>query len=144
MTSIDTCLNLVKQLYRNGKILNVNFDFDSEMIMKCDFCLWSYVKRKNERGEDVQKEYRWYITMSNYRLQISSFSPLTKEEQAEYEEVFGQLIRENRSKFCTFFSSKWVVPDVHILSEMITFLLNPLSSEKKPSLIKRIVSPNKF
>lgn len=141
---MESCMNLVKQYYRDGKILNLNIGFDSELQIKCDYCLWSYVKRKNERGEEVQREYRWYITMSNYRFQISSFSPLTKEEQADYEQVFGQLIRENRSKFCTYFSNKWSIPDSQVVKEMLDFLINPLGSQKKPTLMKRIVSSNKF
>ena len=137
-------MSLVKQYYRDGKILNLNIGFDSEMQVKCDFCLWSYVMRKDERGDDVQKQYRWFISLSNYRLQISSFSPLTKDEQTDYENVYGQLIRENRSKFCTYFSNKWSIPDAQLLKEMLDFLLNPLGADKKPSLMKRIVSSNKF
>lgn len=139
---MDKILTYLKQLYKEDKVKNLQLEFDSEYLPKCSFYIESKVPV--EGFQNNEKIYLFYITCSNYRLQITTFDSVTKEQQAEMEEIYGQFVqRENRSRVCSWLSNKWIIPDVLLLEEALNFLFNPKNLPKL-NLMKRSISTNKF
>lgn len=139
---MDKCLSYIKNLYKEGKVKNLQLDLDSEYLPKCSFYIESRVPV--EGLQNNEKIYLFYITCSAYRFQITTFNSITKQDQAEMEEIYGPFVqRENRSRVCSWMSNKWAIPDVLIIEEALNFLFNPKELPKL-NIMKRSISTNKF